>query len=66
MELETSRNGGNLSILRHSLPYFVPIADISQDLNKDINGFVYCVRDYLNAYVGRRQQAYALQVCVYK
>ncbi|XP_072027521.1 centromere protein O-like [Amphiura filiformis] len=61
MELQTSRNHNSLSISRHSLPYFLPINSMSQDLNNDITGFVNCVKDYLNAYISRRQQAFTLQ-----
>ena len=63
MEVET-RGGkeGGLSITHHSVPYFVPLDELSEDLNKDIAVFVQRVRDYLNAYVCRRQQAFQLQV----
>ena len=65
MEVET-RGGeeGGLSITHHSVPYFVPLDELSEDLNKDIAVFVQRVRDYLSAYVCRRQQAFQLQVYV--
>ena len=69
MELQSSNkpNGGsnNLTIAHHSLPYFVPLEELKEGLNKDLPEFIGNVRLYLNAFVCRRQQAFELQVFRY-
>ena len=60
MELEFK---GQLQVYRHTLPYFMPVADIAERwLNDDMRHFVDEIGDMLNAFVSRRQQVNKLKV----
>ncbi|NXS59091.1 CENPO protein, partial [Brachypteracias leptosomus] len=49
-------------ILRHSIPIFIPLEQISKKyLQRDIRRFMSVLFDHLNAYAGRRYQADQLQ-----
>ncbi|XP_033646514.1 centromere protein O-like [Asterias rubens] len=59
MELEFK---GQLQVYRHTLPYFMPVADIAERwLNDDMRHFVDEIGDMLNAFVSRRQQVNKLK-----
>eukprot|EP01126_Amoeba_proteus_P042035 TRINITY_DN4551_c0_g1_i1.p1 TRINITY_DN4551_c0_g1~~TRINITY_DN4551_c0_g1_i1.p1 ORF type:complete len:197 (+),score=41.18 TRINITY_DN4551_c0_g1_i1:514-1104(+) len=52
----------SIFIAKHTLPYFIPLARISQKfLNSNFRIFANVVSDYLNAFVSRQQQLYRLQ-----
>ncbi|XP_041471146.1 centromere protein O-like [Lytechinus variegatus] len=47
----------NLHLVKHNLPYFLPIKDLEKDhLNTDMQAFIQVVSDSLNAFVSRRHQ----------
>ena len=51
-----------LRVEKHTVPHFVPLADISERyLNADLRAFLDLVADYLNGFVGRREQVALLQ-----
>lgn len=51
-----------LRIHRHSIPVFIPLEEISAKyLQTNIQRFLFCLCEYLNAYAGRKYQADQLQ-----
>ncbi|XP_058538682.1 centromere protein O isoform X1 [Neofelis nebulosa] len=51
-----------LQIHRHSVPVFIPLEEISAKyLQTNIQHFLFCLCEYLNAYAGRKYQADQLQ-----
>ncbi|XP_045835324.1 centromere protein O [Meles meles] len=51
-----------LRIHHHSIPVFIPLEDISAKyLQTNIQHFLFCLCEYLNAYAGRKYQADRLQ-----
>lgn len=55
-----------LRIHHHSIPVFIPLEELSAKfLQTDIQHFLFCLCEYLNAYAGRKYQADQLQVSVW-
>ncbi|XP_039094224.1 centromere protein O [Hyaena hyaena] len=51
-----------LRIHHHSIPVFIPLEELSAKyLQTDIQHFLFCLCEYLNAYAGRKYQADQLQ-----
>jgi len=64
----TSDDATPVSVIRHNLPYFVPLQQIATDCStvaKEIacGQFVWAVYRYLHAFVVRRQETVLAQVC---
>ncbi|KAF9180159.1 hypothetical protein BGZ51_006413 [Haplosporangium sp. Z 767] len=49
-------NRGILHIVKHTIPHWIPLRDIERRyLNRDMSTFTHKVSDYLQAFVGRRE-----------
>ena len=44
-----------VTITRHTLPSFMPLTQLNEKLQKDIQDFAYTTRSYLQSYVARRE-----------
>jgi hypothetical protein len=51
---------GQAAVHHHSLPAFVPLAEILPHFATDVNRVFRRISDYLNAYVARREQVWAV------
>lgn len=60
--------GSNLRICRHNIPPFIPLARLVKQSNMqtDVRAFLYTLSQYLNAYVGRKQQLHLIKVSEYQ
>ncbi|KAJ5072236.1 inner kinetochore subunit mal2 [Anaeramoeba ignava] len=60
--LQFNHENDSLEIFKHSLPYFIPIENISvQFLNKNFHKFKTIVKRYLDSFVARKQQMIELE-----
>ncbi|KAM9432057.1 centromere protein O-like [Salvelinus alpinus] len=55
--------GSNLRICRHNIPPFIPLERLVKQSNMqtDVRAFLYTLSQYLNAYVGRKQQLHLIK-----
>jgi hypothetical protein len=60
--LQQLAGSDQLAVARHTVPPFVPLAQLAAELlNADLNAFLDTVDDHVQAFVARREQAVALQ-----